>query len=135
MMITWKSASMHARHPKKRLAHLGINVGDCVAFDHAHRSDEWIHPLAIPGRQGVCGESRSGDQVNGRIRQSPVRSVYFHISNYEEVGHGASAGIPDEVAELVTVDMAVVGEGQESDEFHATLCIKDSGGPYHEGLE
>ncbi len=30
--------------------------------------------------------------------------------------------------------MAVVGPGQESDEFHATLCIKDSGGPYHEGL-
>lgn len=30
--------------------------------------------------------------------------------------------------------MAVVGEGQASDEFHATLCIKDSSGPYHEGL-
>ena len=61
-------------------------------------------------------------------------ALYFHISNYEEVGHGASAGIPDDVAELVTVDMAVVGPGQESDEFHSTLCIKDSGGPYHEGL-
>jgi putative aminopeptidase FrvX len=60
--------------------------------------------------------------------------VYFHISNYEEVGHGAAAGIPPEVAELVTVDMAVVGEGQESDEFHATLCTKDGGGPYHFGL-
>jgi putative aminopeptidase FrvX len=30
--------------------------------------------------------------------------------------------------------MAVVGKGQESDEFHATLCIKDAGGVYHEGL-
>jgi len=30
--------------------------------------------------------------------------------------------------------MAVVGRGQESDEFHATLCIKDSAGVYHEGL-
>jgi putative aminopeptidase FrvX len=66
--------------------------------------------------------------------QSPTRSVHFHISNYEEVGHGASAGIPSDVAELVTVDMAVVGNGQESDEYHATLCIKDSGGVYHEGL-
>ena len=26
--------------------------------------------------------------------------------------------------------MAAVGEGQNSDEFHCTLCIKDSGGPY-----
>jgi putative aminopeptidase FrvX len=30
--------------------------------------------------------------------------------------------------------MAAVGEGQDSDEFHATLCVKDSGGPYHHGL-
>ena len=66
--------------------------------------------------------------------QSPARSVYFFISNYEEVGHGAAAGIPSDVVELISVDMAVVGNGQESDEFHATLCIKDSGGPYHEGL-
>jgi len=42
--------------------------------------------------------------------------VYFHISNYEEVGHGAAAGIPSDVQELVAVDMAAVGEGQESDE-------------------
>jgi putative aminopeptidase FrvX len=30
--------------------------------------------------------------------------------------------------------MAAVGEGQASDEFHASLCVKDSGGPYHHGL-
>ncbi len=56
------------------------------------------------------------------------------LSNYEEVGHGAAAGIPDDVQELLTVDMAAVGAGQESDEFQATLCLKDSGGPYHHGL-
>ena len=38
------------------------------------------------------------------------------------------------MVELVTVDMAVVGRGQQSDEFNATLCIKDSAGVYHEGL-
>jgi putative aminopeptidase FrvX len=38
------------------------------------------------------------------------------------------------VTELVTVDMAAIGEGQTSDEFSATLCVKDSGGPYHHGL-
>jgi putative aminopeptidase FrvX len=64
----------------------------------------------------------------------PVQTTYLHISNYEEVGHGAAAGIPAEVAELVTLDMAAVGEGQTSDEFHATICVKDSGGPYHYAL-
>jgi putative aminopeptidase FrvX len=38
------------------------------------------------------------------------------------------------MAELVTVDMAALGDGQTSDEFHATLCVKDSGGPYHYSL-
>lgn len=60
-----------------------------------------------------------------------MQTTYLHFSNYEEVGHGAAAGIPSEVGELVTVDMAAVGDGQSSDEFHATLCVKDSGGPYH----
>jgi putative aminopeptidase FrvX len=64
----------------------------------------------------------------------PAQTTYFHISNYEEVGHGAAAGIPAEVTELISVDMAAVGEGQASDEFHASLCVKDSGGPYHHGL-
>jgi len=64
----------------------------------------------------------------------PVQKTYLHISNYEEVGHGAAAGIPADAAELVSVDMAAVGDGQTSDEFHATLCVKDSGGPYHHGL-
>jgi putative aminopeptidase FrvX len=64
----------------------------------------------------------------------PAQTTYLHISNYEEVGHGAAAGIPAEVTELVVVDMAAVGEGQTSDEFHASLCVKDSGGPYHHGL-
>jgi putative aminopeptidase FrvX len=64
----------------------------------------------------------------------PKVTTVLLVSNYEEVGHGAAAGIPDEVAELISVDMAAVGEGQASDEFHATLCVKDSGGPYHYGL-
>jgi putative aminopeptidase FrvX len=61
----------------------------------------------------------------------PLQTTYLLISNYEEVGHGAATGIPVEVTELLAVDMAAVGEGQTSDETHATLCVKDSGGPYH----
>jgi putative aminopeptidase FrvX len=64
----------------------------------------------------------------------PAQTAFLHISNYEEVGHGAAGGFPPDLAELVSLDMAAVGEGQASDEFHATLCVKDSGGPYHHGL-
>jgi len=62
----------------------------------------------------------------------PSHTTTLFFSNFEEVGHGAAAGIPAGVEELLVVDMAAVGEGQNSDEFHASLCVKDSGGPYHQ---
>ncbi|MBV6391095.1 MAG: putative aminopeptidase YsdC [Anaerolineales bacterium] len=113
---------------------LGINIGDCVAFDpRVEATNGFIRSRFLDDKACVANLVAAIKAMSD-ADQSPKRTVYFHISNYEEVGHGAAAGIPDEVAELVTVDMAVVGPGQESDEFHATLCVKDSGGPYHEGL-
>ena len=113
---------------------LGINIGDCVAFDpRVEVTNGFIRSRFLDDKACVANIIAAIKSL-ADSGQSPARSVYFHISNYEEVGHGAAAGIPPEVAELVTVDMAVVGAGQESDEFHATLCIKDGGGPYHFGL-
>jgi putative aminopeptidase FrvX len=113
---------------------LGINIGDCVAFDpRVEVTNGFIRSRFLDDKACVANVVAAIKSM-AEAGQSPTRTVYFHISNYEEVGHGAAAGIPPEVAELVTVDMAVVGEGQESDEFNATLCIKDGGGPYHFGL-
>ena len=119
---------------EKETRELGINVGDCVAFDpRVEVTNGFIRSRFLDDKACVANLVAAIKSLADSGR-SPKRSVYFHISNYEEVGHGASAGIPSDVAELVTVDMAVVGAGQESDEFSATLCIKDSGGVYHEGL-
>ncbi|MCQ3935899.1 MAG: peptidase M42 [Chloroflexi bacterium] len=119
---------------EKETRALGINIGDCVAFDpRVEVTNGFIRSRFLDDKACVANLVAAIKSI-AESGRSPVRSAYFLISNYEEVGHGAAAGIPAEVAELVTVDMAVVGEGQESDEFHATLCIKDSGGPYHEGL-
>jgi len=113
---------------------LGINIGDCVAFDTRTEVTEGFIRSRFLDDKACVANLVAAIKSMVEAGQSPARTVYFHISNYEEVGHGASAGIPSNVAELVTVDMAVVGPGQESDEFHATLCIKDSGGVYSEGL-
>lgn len=113
---------------------LGINIGDCVTFDpRVEVTNGFIRSRFLDDKACVANIVAAIKSMVDAGR-SPARSVYFHISNYEEVGHGAATGIPSDVAELVTVDMAVVGKGQESDEFSATLCIKDSGGVYHEGL-
>ena len=119
---------------KEETRALGINIGDCAAFDpRVEVTNGFVRSRFLDDKACVANII-SAIKALVDAGQSPTRTVYFHISNYEEVGHGASAGIPAEVAELLTVDMAVVGKGQESDEFHATLCIKDGGGVYHHGL-
>ena len=119
---------------EKETRALGIRIGDCVAFDpRVEVTNGFIRSRHLDDKACVANLV-SAIKSLADAGQHPNRTVYFHISNYEEVGHGASSGIPSEVAELVTVDMAVVGKGQESDEFNATLCIKDAGGVYHEGL-
>ncbi len=113
---------------------LGINIGDCVAFDpRVETTNGFIRSRFLDDKACVANIV-AAIKALADSNQNPTRSAYFLISNYEEVGHGAAAGIPTDVAELISVDMAVVGKGQQSDEFHATLCIKDSGGVYHEGL-
>lgn len=113
---------------------LGINIGDCVAFDpRVEVTNGFVRSRFLDDKACVANLVAAIKSMTD-AGVSPVRTVYFHISNYEEVGHGAAAGIPSDVAEVVCVDMAVVGKGQESDEFNATLCIKDGGGPYHFGL-
>jgi putative aminopeptidase FrvX len=60
----------------------------------------------------------------------PEYTTNFFISHYEEVGHGASSGIPEDTFEFIAIDMAAPGDGQTSDEFSVTICAKDSTGPY-----
>jgi len=112
----------------------GIRVGDFVAFDpRVERSQGFIRSRHLDDKACVASVL-AAVQALTQAELSPSQDTVFFFSNYEEVGHGAAAGLPDGLKELVAVDMAAVGDGQTSDEFHATLCVKDSGGPYHHGL-
>ncbi len=113
---------------------LGIQVGDFVSFDpRVEVTDGFVRSRFLDDKACVATIVASIKALFDTGLQ-PAQSVYFHFSNYEEVGHGASAGIPHYVHELLTVDMAAIGEGQNSDEYSTSLCVKDSGGPYHHGL-
>lgn len=113
---------------------LGIQVGDFVAFDpRVEITAGFARSRFLDDKACVANLAAAIKSLHDAGLQ-PAQTTYFHISNYEEVGHGAAAGIPAEVHELLSVDMAAIGDGQESDEYHATLCVKDSGGPYHHGF-
>ncbi len=113
---------------------LGIEVGDFVSFEpRVEWHEGFVRSRHLDDKAGVASVMMAFQALSA-AGMRPRQTTYLLVSNYEEVGHGAAAGWPPEVVELVAVDMAAVGTGQTSDEFHATLCLKDSGGPYHHGL-
>ncbi|ABF44601.1 peptidase M42 [Deinococcus geothermalis DSM 11300] len=112
---------------------LGIEVGDFVSFDpRATLTDAgYMKSRHLDNKAAVAvflGVTRA------LLEAPPARTVAFHVTTYEEVGHGAATGIPPHTDELIAVDMAAVGEGQTSSEHHVTLCVADSGGPYDHAL-
>jgi putative aminopeptidase FrvX len=118
----------------KETLDLGIGIGDFVAFDpRVEINAGFVRSRHLDDKACVACLVAAVKALDDAKRK-PARTSHFLISNYEEVGHGASAGIPADVEELLVVDMAAVGDGQNSDEFHTSLCVKDSGGPYHHGL-
>jgi putative aminopeptidase FrvX len=108
----------------------GVSVGDFVAFDpRVELTNGFLRSRHLDDKAGVaCILAAVKAVLDAGLR--PAHPFHLLVSNYEEVGHGASVGIPAEVEELVCVDMAAVGDGQTSDEYHATLCVKDTSGPY-----
>lgn len=113
---------------------LGIDVGDYVSLDpRVELTNGFVRSRHLDDKAAAaCLLAVIKALTSSDIQ--PEQTTYFIFSIYEESGHGATGGIVPEAAEFLTVDMAAVGEGQNSDEFHASLCVKDSAGPYHLGF-
>lgn len=110
---------------------LGIEIGDFVFLDPRVEISEngFIRSRHLDDKACVaCVYGALAALKMAGLR--PAQTTHILISNYEEVGHGGSAGFPP-LRELLTIDMAAIGDGQNSDEYHCTLCIKDSSGAYH----
>ena len=112
-------------------AALGISVGDFVSWEpRATLTDSgFIKSRHLDDKAGVAAMLGAAEALSRR-NTIPAQTTHFYISTFEEVGHGAAAGIPADTAELLVVDMGVVGEGQTGDEYSVSICAKDSSGPY-----
>lgn len=115
---------------------LGIEVGDFVSYDPRVEITEsgYVKSRHLDDKACVACLLAIVKSIKEEGLELPY-TTHFFISNYEEVGHGSSASIPEKVVEFMAVDMAAPGDGQTSHEHKVTICAKDSSGPYDYSLK
>lgn len=115
---------------KEDVLELGINSGDYVSFDAKFqytdkgfvKSRHLDDKASVAVLLGVLKEMSEEQAV-------PEKTLKILISNFEEVGYGASY-LPVGITEFLAVDMGAVGDDLNGSEYKVTICAKDSSGPY-----
>lgn len=119
---------------KEEVEDLGILNGDIVAYD----------PKVVVTDSGFIKSRFLDDKASVALLVNilkaikeedivPATNLKFIFSTYEEVGHGAS-WIPEDITELLAVDMGAIGLDLACTEFDVSICAKDSSGPYDYAL-
>lgn len=116
---------------KEDVLNLGINIGDFICMDTRTEITD----------SGFVKSRYLDDKLAVAILVEIVRyfsennlkpkyTTHFFISNYEEIGHGV-AGEPEKVSEMIAVDIGIVGDGQNSDEYSVSIAAMDRRSPYN----
>mgnify|MGYP000879458705 CR=1 FL=1 len=109
---------------------LGINSGDYISFDAVfeYTKNGFIKSRHLDDKASVAVLLGLLKEMSEK-KLEPNKSLKILISNYEEVGFGAS-WIPEDITEIIAVDMGVVGDDLNGSEYKVSICAKDSTGPY-----
>jgi putative aminopeptidase FrvX len=119
-------------HNAEDIRALGIEVGDFVSFN----------PRVEVTPSGYIKSRHLDDKASVAILLQLIKRIkienitlpnttHFLISNNEEIGYGGNSNITPETVEYLAVDMGAMGDGQSTDEYTVSICVKDASGPYH----
>ena len=116
---------------REDLVELGLAVGDFVGLITSPElaADGFIVSRHLDGKLGVAVALALARNFSEEKLVLPHRTTIM-VTITEEVGHGASDGLPTDVAELVSVDNAVCAPGQHSIEDGVTIPMADLHGPF-----
>lgn len=108
---------------------LGIRVGDIIAFDPKYQEFDngFIKSHFLDNKAGCYVLLEVARMIAEQNGEAPVE-LFF--STYEEVGHGGAPSLSPTVEDLLVIDMGVVGDACQGNEYACSICAKDSGGPY-----
>lgn len=111
---------------------LGIRPGDFVSFDPSFECamNGFVKSRHLDDKASVAllvTWLRAHAKRGAKLPHTTL--VYF--STNEEIGYGGNSNIDPSIEEYVAVDMGAIGDGQATDEYSVSICVKDSSGPYH----
>ena len=109
----------------------GFRVGDFIAFDPnteitpgGYITSRYLDDkAAVAALLTACKAVQDGKMV-------PPVDVHPLFTITEEVGSGASAALHGDIAEMVSMDIAIGAPGQNTDEHAVTICMQDMSGPF-----
>jgi putative aminopeptidase FrvX len=119
-------------HNAEEVRALGIEVGDFVSFDPRVEvtPSGYIKSRHLDDKASVALLLQLIKQIKTENITLP-NTTHFLISNNEEIGYGGNSNITPETVEYLAVDMGAMGDGQSTDEYTVSICVKDASGPYH----
>ncbi len=109
---------------------LGIEVGDFIFFDPRYEENNGFIRSRFLDDKACLACVFTAVKALHDAGLKPAQRTTFHVSNYEEVCHGGASGLPKDLVELLAVDVAPIGRGQNSNEYLCSLCMADTEGPY-----
>ena len=117
---------------KEDVEKLGICAGDFLAVEPRFQVTEkgYIKSRFLDDKASsgvLLGIAKYVSEHPGCLK----RNVQLFFTTFEEIGHGASAGIPEEIEDLLAVDMGCVGDHLACTEKQVSICAKDRSGAYH----
>ncbi|MFM2042642.1 MAG: hypothetical protein RLY86_1218 [Pseudomonadota bacterium] len=118
-------------HSLADLLALEIHVGDAVAIDPQPEVTDtgFINSRHLDDKAGVAILLAAAKAVLEGGGELPV-DCHLLITISEEVGSGASTGLHQDVAEMVTIDNGTTAPGQNSAEYGVTIAMADMTGPF-----
>jgi peptidase M42 family hydrolase len=110
---------------------LGLQVGDFVALDALPEitPSGFVKSRHLDDKAGVAAVLAAAKALKDQGIALQV-GAHLLITISEEVGHGASHGLHTDVAEMLSVDAAVVAPSQASTETGVTVAMQDLHGPF-----
>ena len=115
---------------KEQTEALGIRTGDVIAlYPRFELQNGYIKSRFIDDKFADAILLAFLKQMKDEKIKLP-RKVYFYFAAYEEIGHGTTY-MPNDIKDMIAIDIAPIGPDQTSDEHKVSIFAKDSRFPYH----